>query len=79
MAKHVYGFSASRDREECKVLAVQMAKEHGFLREGDTYEVELVETADHKANNEFAVIIRSDREGHVMPIATSAESLLIVE
>lgn len=71
MSKHVYGFSASRDREECKTLAVQMAKESDFLQDGDTYEVEIVETEDHKANNEFTIVIRSDREGHVMPIVTT--------
>lgn len=59
MSKHTYGFSAERDRAECKELAVSMAREHGFLREDQEYQVELVETDEHKLNNEFCVVVRT--------------------
>lgn len=62
MSKHTYGFSSERDREECKHLAVEMAKEAGFISEDAEFTLEVVETDAHKANNEFVVVIRTSEQ-----------------
>jgi len=75
MAKHTYGFDMSHDEEDAKQIAVQKCKADGFLLLDSEFEVEVVHSEELDANNEFHVVIRSDREGHVMPIPTEVVPL----
>jgi hypothetical protein len=65
VAKHSYGFSADRERDQAVADAITMAKNDGFIREEDHYDIEVIE---YESAHEFVVVVRSDREGLVTPL-----------
>ncbi len=75
MAKHVYGFSADRDKEQAIKDAITMAKADGFFGDEHEFTVEILEDDEHKANHEFVVVLRTEIEGNVIPIATTVQQL----
>jgi hypothetical protein len=54
MSEHIYHFSTMRDREECRTLAVELAKRDGRVSEDATCEAVVMEVD----SQEFRVAVR---------------------
>lgn len=61
MAKHTYGFPAATDHDAAGAEAVAKARESGFIDDQTEYWYEIVQTDEHRVNNELCVVIRTDK------------------
>lgn len=60
MGSHTYGFQSGTDKLAAVKEAVRKASADGFLTVGQKYTAEVLETEQHKANNEFVVNITTE-------------------
>lgn len=62
MAKHTYGFPTGTDPDEAGSQAVAKARESRYIDDQTRYWYQIVETDEHRANNEMCVVIRTDEQ-----------------